>query len=102
LNSTRHKPSLCNLRFALRTSIYSIRWATERGQFGSVILDTRSFRLNFEIRLAIYDSQFTNQLVDLQQTYIDRSELMDLETYRRRPLYHKILESFARLLGPLL
>ena len=70
--------------------------------FGSVNLDPRSFRLNFEILLAMYDSQFTAQLADLQQTYIDRSELMDLETYRRRPFYHKILESFARLLGPLL
>ncbi len=70
--------------------------------FGSVNLDPRSFRLNFEILLAMYDSKFTAQLADLQQTYIDRSELMDLETYRRRPLYHKVLESFARLLGPLL
>ena len=74
----------------------------EHSLFGSVNLDPRSFRLNFEILLAMYDSHFTAQLADLQQTYIDRSELMDLETYRRRPLRHKILESFARLLGPLL
>jgi cardiolipin synthase len=70
--------------------------------FGSVNLDPRSFRLNFEILLAMYDSKFTAQLADLQQKYIDRSELMDLEAYRNRPLIHKILESFARLLGPLL
>ncbi|MEX2092288.1 MAG: cardiolipin synthase [Pirellulales bacterium] len=74
----------------------------EHSLFGSVNLDPRSFRLNFEILLAMYDSHFTTQLADLQQTYIDRSELMDLETYRRRPLHHKVLESFARLLGPLL
>ena len=53
--------------------------------FGSVNLDPRSFRLNFEILLAMYDSKFTAQLADLQQTYIDRSELMDLEAYRQRP-----------------
>ncbi len=70
--------------------------------FGSVNLDPRSFRLNFEILLAMYDSRFTAKLADLQQTYIDCSELMDLETYRQRPLRHKVLESFARLLGPLL
>jgi cardiolipin synthase len=70
--------------------------------FGSVNLDPRSFRLNFEILLAMYDSNFTAQLADLQQSYIDRSELMDLEAYRRRSLGHRILESFARLLGPLL
>jgi cardiolipin synthase len=70
--------------------------------FGSVNLDPRSFRLNFEILLAMYDSKFTAQLADLQQKYIDQSELMDLETYRARPLFHQVLESFARLLGPLL
>jgi len=52
--------------------------------------------------LAMYDSNFTAQLADLQQSYIDRSELMDLEAYRARSLGHRILESFARLLGPLL
>jgi cardiolipin synthase A/B len=74
----------------------------EHSLFGSVNLDPRSFRLNFEILLAMYDSNFTAQLADLQQKYIDRSELMDLETYRARPIRYKILESFARLLGPLL
>ncbi|MGD9636947.1 MAG: cardiolipin synthase [Pirellulales bacterium] len=70
--------------------------------FGSVNLDPRSFRLNFEILLAMYDSNFTAQLADLQQRYIDRSELMDLEAYRNRPLRYVVLESVARLLGPLL
>jgi cardiolipin synthase len=70
--------------------------------FGSVNLDPRSFRLNFEILLAMYDSKFSAQLADLQQRYIDRSELMDLETFRNRPLRYVILESVARLLGPLL
>jgi cardiolipin synthase A/B len=66
-----------------------------------VNLDPRSFRLNFEILLAMYDSKFTAQLADLQR-YIDRSELMDLETFRNRPLRYVVLESVARLLGPLL
>lgn len=70
--------------------------------FGSVNLDPRSFRLNFEILLAMYDSKFTAQLADLQQRYIDRSELMDLEAYRNRPMRYVVLESVARLLGPLL
>jgi cardiolipin synthase A/B len=70
--------------------------------FGSVNLDPRSFRLNFEILLAMYDSNFTARLADLQQEYIDRSELMDYETYCRRPRLQQAAESFARLLGPLL
>jgi cardiolipin synthase len=70
--------------------------------FGSVNMDPRSFRLNFEILLAIYNRDFTSQLCDLQQHYIDRSELMDLETYRNRPRRQQVAENFARLLGPLL
>jgi cardiolipin synthase len=70
--------------------------------FGSVNLDPRSFRLNFEILLAIFDRTFTGQLRELQQQYIDRSKLLDLEQYRRRPKARQTAENFARLLGPLL
>jgi cardiolipin synthase len=70
--------------------------------FGSVNLDPRSFRLNFEILLAIYDREFTGKLRALQQDYIDRSQLLDLAAYESRPMTRQTLESFARLLGPLL
>lgn len=70
--------------------------------FGSVNLDPRSFRLNFEVLLAIYDERFTAQLRDLQQQYINQSDVMDLEVFRRRPKAGRVMESFARLVGPLL
>jgi cardiolipin synthase A/B len=70
--------------------------------FGSVNLDPRSFRLNFEILLGIYDHDFTAELRKLQQQYIDRSLLLDLESYRGRPKTRQTAENFARLLGPLL
>ncbi|MCA9234202.1 MAG: cardiolipin synthase [Planctomycetales bacterium] len=70
--------------------------------FGSVNLDPRSFRLNFEILLAVYDPPFTRELRALQQQYIDGSELMDLAAYRDRPALQHGVESFARLFGPLL
>ncbi|MBX3426673.1 MAG: cardiolipin synthase [Pirellulales bacterium] len=70
--------------------------------FGSVNLDPRSFRLNFEILLGVYNPAFTAELRALQQQYIDQSELMDLETHRARPAGRRAAESFARLLGPLL
>ena len=70
--------------------------------FGSVNLDPRSMRLNFEILLAVYNSDFTSRLRDLQQQYIDRSQLLDLETYRTRPWIQQTAENFARLLAPLL
>lgn len=70
--------------------------------FGSVNLDPRSLRLNFEILLAIYDVGFSQQLRDLQQQYIDNSKLMDLATHQSRPRAQQVVENFARLLGPLL
>jgi cardiolipin synthase len=70
--------------------------------FGSVNLDPRSLRLNFEISLAVYNREFTGQLRKLQQSYIDRSQLMDLESWRRRSLGKRIAENVARLWSPLL
>jgi cardiolipin synthase A/B len=70
--------------------------------FGSVNLDPRSLRLNFEILLALYDAEFSGRLRELQQEYIDQSKLMDLESYRRRSRLRQAAESFARLLAPLL
>jgi cardiolipin synthase len=70
--------------------------------FGSVNLDPRSLRLNFEILLAIYDREATSQLRALQQQYIDQSQLLDLAAHLARPWPRQVLENFARLLGPLL
>jgi cardiolipin synthase len=70
--------------------------------FGSVNLDPRSLRLNFEILLAIYDREFTAELRKLQQRYIDHSQLLDLAVHLARPWPKQVLENFARLLGPLL
>jgi cardiolipin synthase len=70
--------------------------------FGSVNLDPRSFRLNFEITLGLYNRDFASQLRVLQQRYIDNSELRDLEAYKRRSAMRRAGENFARILGPVL
>ncbi len=70
--------------------------------FGSLNLDPRSFRLDFEITLAIYDADFTAKLRQLQQAYLDRSLQLDLATCRARSTVMRFLEDTARLAGPLL
>ncbi len=70
--------------------------------FGSVNLDPRSFRLNFEILVAVYNHELTSKIRELQQSYIDRSQLLDLTAYQARPKMRQTLENFARLMGPLL
>jgi len=74
----------------------------EMSLFGSLNLDPRSMRLNFEISLAVYDNDFAKRLRALQQTYIDRSELMNLELWSHRPRRQQFAENCARMFGPLL
>jgi cardiolipin synthase len=70
--------------------------------FGSLNMDPRSFRLNFEITLAVYDSQFTSSLRQLQQSYLDQSEIIDAAQWSKRPFLTTFGERLARLMGPLL
>ncbi|MDY0389371.1 cardiolipin synthase [Desulfobulbus oligotrophicus] len=70
--------------------------------FGSVNLDMRSFWLNFEMTLVIYDQVFTNTLRSLQQAYLHRSHQLDLAVFNNRPYRQQLLENIALLIGPLL
>jgi cardiolipin synthase len=74
----------------------------EVGIFGSVNLDMRSLWLNFEISLFVYDRQFTDLLRALQDQYLEDSDRLDPERWRRRPARHRLAENAIRLLGPLL
>jgi len=80
----------------------SITVDDEISTFGSVNLDLRSFYLNFEISLFIYDQGFTQALRGLQEAYLARSELMELDTWRRRPRRQKLVENVCNLASPLL
>ena len=70
--------------------------------FGSLNLDPRSLYLNFEITLVVYDRGFTAALRQLQQSYLDHCETMDLQQWQSRSGLQRLTENTARLLGPLL
>ena len=70
--------------------------------FGTLNMDPRSLRLNFELTLAIYDPVFTTQLRSLQQSYIDQSTGIEIDRWRRRGFITRLLENIAKLLSPLL
>jgi len=69
---------------------------------GSTNFDQRSFFLNFEITLAIYDSDFTSMLRFLQRSYMEESQEVTLEVWRRRSVWSRAMDNGAQLLGPLL
>jgi cardiolipin synthase len=70
--------------------------------FGSVNFDQRSFRLNFEISLIVYDRDFCANLESLVQSYLEQSDYIDRVVWAKRPSWHHYLENAAHLTSPLL
>ncbi len=70
--------------------------------FGSVNLDMRSFWLNFEISLFVYDAAFAAQIMALQQSYLKHAPFLDADAWASRPIGRRFLENTLRLAGPLL
>jgi cardiolipin synthase len=70
--------------------------------FGSVNLDVRSFWLDFEVTLGVYEPDFAQRLLALQNKYIDDANPADLQGWQQRPGKECFIENLARLASPLL
>ncbi|HEY1605163.1 MAG TPA: cardiolipin synthase [Allosphingosinicella sp.] len=69
---------------------------------GSSNVDLRSFQLNDEASLILFDAESVGRLEAIQRAAIDESDRLTLEQWRARPRAQKMLESLARLVSPLL
>ncbi len=69
---------------------------------GTANLDNRSFRLNFEITLLNYDSNFIKEVEDMLTADFSRSRLVTIEDYTRKSFLFKLAVRSARLLAPIL
>jgi cardiolipin synthase len=69
---------------------------------GSSNLDIRSFALNAEVMLMIYDRGVTARLAAEQERSFANSGLLTLATWRQRSFAGKLAQNLARLLSPLL
>jgi cardiolipin synthase len=67
---------------------------------GSTNFDDRSFRLNDEASLNIYDEKFAHQQVQIFERDLGESRPITLEAWRSRPFTEKVWEHAAALLGP--
>jgi len=65
-------------------------------------LDRRSFELNAEVSVIVFDEQFTQQLRAVQQVYISDSQPVELDRWRKRGWHHQLLQNGAGVLAPLL
>ena len=72
------------------------------GLITSANLDRRSFNLNYEAGVLVYDSDFTSQLRFLQQSYIENSIKINLQEWNERGVRKRMLENLAGLLSPML
>jgi len=64
--------------------------------------DVRSFWLNFEVSMFVYDDDFASVLRFMQMDYLGRSSRIYLDEWRKRSHWETLRDNTAQLLGPLL
>ena len=70
--------------------------------FGTVNFDMRSLWLNYEVALFVYDVGFGGKLRQLQQSYLEDSDMVDRKLWAKRSFAKRLLENTLRLMSPLL
>ena len=69
---------------------------------GSANMDTRSFRLNFELNIFVYGPTFAAQIEEEFVRFVLASKRIDPAEYRDRSLIRRFAETTARVLSPVL
>ncbi|MDF3835418.1 cardiolipin synthase [Cupriavidus basilensis] len=69
---------------------------------GSTNMDIRSFALNAEAALVIYDRAVVARMRQIQQRYLANSALVDRAEWQRRPLHTRTWQNLCRLADSLL
>ncbi len=72
------------------------------GVVGSPNVDIRSFFLNFELGVFLYDAPQVGALAAMFRDDLIRSEEIDPEAFARRPRTRRLLEDTCRILSPVL
>ncbi len=80
----------------------SIMADNKTAMFGTVNLDMRSFWLNYEVSLFVYDTEFAQELARFQTAYQRDSMRLDGDQWKCRPFGQRLLENTLRLVSPLL
>ncbi len=69
---------------------------------GSTNFDERSFRLNDEANLNVYDAGFARRQIEIFRQDLQQSHRITLQQWLARPFQEKLLEHTLALIGPLL
>jgi cardiolipin synthase A/B len=71
-------------------------------QIGSSNMDIRSFALNAEAGVLVYDPALAAELKQVQTRQMAESDRLTLEEWRSRPRIRQVAENMARLFDSLL
>ncbi|MEW5569158.1 cardiolipin synthase [Rossellomorea marisflavi] len=74
----------------------------ELASIGTSNMDMRSFHLNFEVNAFLYKTESTLDLMTEYEHDLEHAEELSLDTFQKRHLGYRFLESTSRLLSPLL
>jgi cardiolipin synthase A/B len=69
---------------------------------GSCNMDLRSFELNEEVIALFFSHELTARLEAIERRYMQGSEQVDLDRWRRRPFLDQLVQDLTRLVSPLL
>jgi cardiolipin synthase len=69
---------------------------------GTANFDNRSFRLNFELTLLVYDPAFAKQVEDMLETDLANSRQVTMEEIEAKPFWFPFAMAVARLFSPVL
>ncbi|MCC5902198.1 MAG: cardiolipin synthase [Halomonas sp.] len=69
---------------------------------GSANMDRRSFELNYENNILVYDPGLTQQIRQRQQHYLDSSVRVDPNDVANWPRHRRLINNVTAMLGPIL
>ncbi len=69
---------------------------------GSCNMDLRSFELNEEVIALFFSRTITAGLEAIEESYMQGSEQVELERWKRRPFVDQLVQNLTRLVSPLL
>ena len=69
---------------------------------GTANMDMRSFELNFEVNVILYDEKVSNKLRRIFYDDLDDAEKIDAKKWNMRPAWKQLPEKLARLFSPVM
>ena len=91
--------------FLFEPGLLHAKIATVDGQMamiGSANLDRRSFELNYEVNMALFDTDFVGQLDQRQASYVARARELTLQEVRDWSWARRLRNNLLALASPLL